>query len=271
MEVRLEECLWSFSFLLASLIISFLFPGHSLVVFLFRNFIYLGSFQNSHSLHLFDHSLSNFSLINPSLFGALPYIMRFIVPTFVGLAAVVSAQFSNSTTATGDCVSQYTSCLDNGGADNTCNANLTSCKNTCSDSYGSCLSASDADDAQCMSLYNSCLDLPSATTVTSTDCVSTFHSCVDSGEAENTCNAGAASCKNKCANIYGTCLSSGGAVDAVCMSQYNNCLVSPTTSTASASSTPTDCVSKYTACEADDGEDNTCEADNAQCKVSALV
>lgn len=60
-------------------------------------------------------------------------------------------------------------------------------------------------------------------------------------------------------------------MDAFCIAQENSCLDSFTTTSNATSATPVDCVSKYTACEANGGDDNTCEADNAQCKVSAII
>ena len=138
--------------------------------------------------------------------------------------------------------------------------NLHYSKDKCSAIYGTCLSSGAADDSLCMEQYNNCLD--SFTPSTSVDCVSSFTECRDNGTAANTCASYSAQCKDKCSVSYSTCLSSGDADNAACMSQYTGCLVSFTTVPGSSS-----CVTKYTACENDGTADNECSADMAQCKT----
>jgi hypothetical protein len=125
--------------------------------------------------------------------------MRVAIPVLLGLAGIAAAQ---------DCVGQYVTCLDDGGADNTCESNNAKCKNDCATAYGTCLE-SGTDAATCMTQYNSCYDSFTVFTTTSNsagkDCVSLFSACHDSGEADNTCNSYNAQCKDKCSTIYGTC------------------------------------------------------------------
>lgn len=66
--------------------------------------------------------------------------------------------------------------------------------------YGTCLSSGAADDTQCMSQYNNCLD--SFTPSTSVDCVSSFTTCLDNGGEANTCASYSAQCKDKCSVNY---------------------------------------------------------------------
>lgn len=109
--------------------------------------------------------------------------MRVLIPAALGFAALATAT---------DCVTSYQSCLDNGGADNTCESDNAKCKNTCADSYGSCLE-SGLGDAVCMTGYNTCLDsftiFTTAATSAGKDCVSLFSTCHDNGTADNTCNS----------------------------------------------------------------------------------
>lgn len=112
--------------------------------------------------------------------------MRVLIPTLLGLASIAAAQSSNST----DCVSAYSSCLDLGGADNTCQSENAKCKNLCANSYGSCLESGKGDVA-CMTEYNSCLDgftvFSTAVNSAGKDCVSLFSGCHDAGIEDNTC------------------------------------------------------------------------------------
>ena len=114
----------------------------------------------------------------------------------LGLLTLVAAQSSNSVAAS--CVSSYQLCLNNGGADNTCQSDNAKCKNVCADSYGSCLSSS-SDTSSCMNTYNLCLDDFTIFTTpedsAGKDCASLFSACHDSGEADNTCNSYAAQCR----------------------------------------------------------------------------
>jgi hypothetical protein len=132
--------------------------------------------------------------------------MKVTIPTLLGLASLATAQTLNSTS----CVSSYSSCLDLGGADNTCESENAVCKNLCASSYGSCL---ESGASNCMSSYNSCLDdftvFTTASNSAGKDCVSIFSSCHDSGEADNTCNAGNAQCKDKCSTIVSSWSSKG--------------------------------------------------------------
>lgn len=113
----------------------------------------------------------------------------------LGFLTLVAAQSSSSSAKS--CVSSYQLCLDEGGADNTCQSDNAKCKNLCADSYGSCLSSSDT--SSCMNTYNTCLnDFTIFTTPGDSagkDCVSLFSACHDSGEADNTCNSYAAQCR----------------------------------------------------------------------------
>lgn len=124
--------------------------------------------------------------------------MRVYISTFINLGLVTLAIAQNSTSKDTSCVSSYQSCLDNGGADNTCQSANAVCKNLCADSYGSCLSSSDT--SSCMNSYNSCLNSYSIFTTTADsagkDCASLFSACHDSGEADNTCNSYAAQCRS---------------------------------------------------------------------------
>ncbi|KAF8846627.1 hypothetical protein BDZ45DRAFT_682414 [Acephala macrosclerotiorum] len=191
--------------------------------------------------------------------------MRLIIPAVLGFAALATAT---------DCVTSYQSCLDGGGADNTCESDNAKCKNTCADSYGSCLE-SGVGDAVCMTGYNTCLDaftiFTTAVNSAGKDCVSLFSSCHDNGTADNTCNSYNAQCKDKCSTIYGTCLTSGGADSEACMTQYNNCLDSFSVFNAATAGTGIDCVAYFNDCH-DSGEaDNTCNSYNAQCKDKCSV
>jgi hypothetical protein len=193
-------------------------------------------------------------------------MMKFFIPILLGLTTSAVAQ--------SDCVSTYTTCLDNGGADNTCQSDNAKCKNTCANSYGVCLE-SGIGDAVCMTQYNSCLDAFTVFTTTSNsagkDCVSLFSACHDSGEADNTCNSYNAQCKDKCSTIYGTCLTSGGADSTSCMTQYNNCLDSFSVFESRTAASGIDCVTKFSACHDNGTADNTCNSYNAQCKDKCSV
>ena len=192
--------------------------------------------------------------------------MRVILPTaLLGFVVLANAD---------SCVSTYQTCLNDGGADNTCESDNAKCKNVCADTYGTCLQ-SGTGDAACMTSYNSCLDdftiFTTAANSAGVDCVSIFSDCHDSGEADNTCNAGNAQCKDKCSTIYGTCLTSGDADDEACMTQYNNCLDSFSVFTNATAGTGIDCVALFSACH-DSGEaDNTCNSYNAQWYVEYFV
>ncbi|KUJ17806.1 uncharacterized protein LY89DRAFT_61781 [Mollisia scopiformis] len=196
--------------------------------------------------------------------------MRVILPTVLGLASLATAQTSNST----DCVSVYVNCLDLGGADNSCESENAICKNLCANSYGSCLE-SGIGDVACMTEYNSCLDgfaiFTTAANSAGKDCVSVFSDCHDSGTADNTCNSGNAQCKDKCSTIYGTCLTSGDADNASCMTQYNNCLDAFSVFATAATSQSIDCVSMFSACHDNLTADNTCDSYSAQCKDKCSV
>lgn len=139
------------------------------------------------------------------------------------------------------------------------------CKDKCSVIYGTCLSSGSADDAQCMNQYNNCFD--SFTPSTSVDCVSEFTICLDNGGDANTCASYSAQCKDKCSVSYSTCLASGAADNAGCLTQYTGCLVSFTAVTNS-----TSCVTKYTTCKNDGTTlDNECSAETAVCKTNCAT
>ncbi|QSZ29878.1 hypothetical protein DSL72_004396 [Monilinia vaccinii-corymbosi] len=154
--------------------------------------------------------------------------MRVSIPTLINLSlvalAAAQAPSSNSTTS---CVSSYQHCLDNGGADNTCQSENAKCKDECSKTLDSCLKG-DGDKAACNTSYNTCLnDFSVFTTAAGSagkDCASIFSACHDAGTPDNTCNSIAAQCKDKCSTIYGTALTSGNADANAAMTQYNNCL-----------------------------------------------
>lgn len=199
--------------------------------------------------------------------------MRNSVASLVGLSLVtlVAAQSSNSNTTS--CVSSYQLCLDNGGADNTCQSVNAECKNLCADSYGSCLSSSDTSG--CMNAYNDCLDDFTIFTTTADsagkDCASLFSACHDAGTADNTCNSYAAQCKDKCSTIYGTALTSGSPDSSAASTQYNNCLDSFSVFSTRVLSSGLDCVSQFSACRANGTADNTCNSYTAQCKDKCSV
>lgn len=124
--------------------------------------------------------------------------MRSFVPTLINLGLVTLAAAQTSSSNSTSCVSSYQSCLDNGGADNTCQSENAKCKNVCADSYGSCLRSSD-DSPACMNTYNSCLNsytiFTTAANSAGKDCASLFSGCHDAGKPDNTCNSIAAQCK----------------------------------------------------------------------------
>lgn len=124
-------------------------------------------------------------------------IMKAFVSTLINLSLVTLAAAQNSSSSGTSCVSSYQSCLDDGGADNTCQSDNAKCKNVCADSYGSCLESSDT--SSCMNSYNSCLDsytiFTTAANSAGKDCASIFSSCHDAGNPDNTCNSIAAQCK----------------------------------------------------------------------------
>ncbi|KAF7884769.1 uncharacterized protein EAF02_005105 [Botrytis sinoallii] len=194
--------------------------------------------------------------------------MRTTVSSIInlGFLTLVAAQSSSSSATS--CVSSYQLCLDEGGADNTCQSNNAKCKNSCADSYGSCLSSSDT--SSCMNSYNLCLnDFTIFTTPEDSagkDCASLFSACHDSGKADNTCNSYAAQCKDKCSTIYATALTSGSSDSSAASTQYNNCLDSFSVFSTRESSSNLDCVSQFSACRANGTADNTCNSYTAQCK-----
>ncbi|KAB8291179.1 hypothetical protein EYC80_009867 [Monilinia laxa] len=195
--------------------------------------------------------------------------MRAFVPTLINLGLVTLAVAQSSSSNSTSCVSSYQSCLDNGGADNTCQSENAKCKNTCADAYGSCLRSSD-DSSACINTYNSCLNSYTIfTTVANSagkDCASLFSGCHDAGKPDNTCNSIAAQCKDKCSTIYATALTSGSADTSAASTQYNNCLDSFSVFSTRESSASIDCVSHFSTCRANGTDDNTCNSYNAQCK-----
>lgn len=163
-----------------------------------------------------------------------------------------------------DCVSLFTECNISGVAANTCGSVNAQCKDKCSVSYSTCLSSGDADDTACLAQYSSCLVSFTAVVANSTNCVTSYTDCEADGTIpDNTCGANMAVCKTNCATSYSTCLSSGdSSLAAPCLNQYNMCLDDVTWNTTT-TAPGSDCVSLYMAC---DGDDNTCSAENAQCK-----
>lgn len=163
-----------------------------------------------------------------------------------------------------DCTTAYFSC---DGDDNTCLATLATCKNTCSVALDTCqTSGDDAFEPQCTKLYDSCLfDATAATAAIGEDCVGEYLDCEASGTADNTCNANVAQCKNKCAQGYDTCNTSGNNSTApACLRVYDSCLVSFSANETTAAGQ--DCESVKTACGLAGTADNVCNADYAQCK-----
>lgn len=124
-----------------------------------------------------------------------PIVRKFSgAATEMNLEALSSAfDVGKCTLLTGTSVSSYQSCLDNGGADNTCQSLNAVCKNDCSGSYKTCLE-SGGDTSGCLGSYSTCLDAFKIFTTPANsagiDCVSTFNECHVSGTADNTCNAG---------------------------------------------------------------------------------
>lgn len=166
---------------------------------------------------------------------------------------VTFAWNTNATIPTGqDCVSKYMSST---GEDNERNAKNAQCKTACSTSYSTCLSSGDGSlGAPCLMQYNLCL-VDFKSTITTPDCASSYLTCDD---AENTCAANAASCKNTCSVALDTCQSSGdSALHAPCQKQYQTCLVSFTPAT---SALGEDCVASFLSCREAGGADNTCSS-----------
>ncbi|ESZ94770.1 hypothetical protein SBOR_4882 [Sclerotinia borealis F-4128] len=182
--------------------------------------------------------------------------MRTSILALVNLSLVTLTVAQNSSSNATDCVSSYQLCLDNGGADNTCQSANAKCKNVCSDSYGTCLSSSDKSTSA-----NSA----------GRDCASLFSACHDAGKADNTCNSYAAQCKDKCSTIYSTALTSGSPDSSAASTQYNNCLDSFSVFSTRESSSGLDCVSHFSSCRANGTDDNTCNSYTAQCKDKCSV
>ncbi|KAM3075767.1 hypothetical protein ACMFMG_007893 [Clarireedia jacksonii] len=164
-----------------------------------------------------------------------------------------------------DCVTRYTTCEADGTADNDCSADNAQCKTDCSTSYSTCLSSGDSSLAKpCLNQYNQCLvsfAWETNTTTAGEDCVTKYMGCDD---ADNTCSASAAQCKNSCSTSYSTCLSSGDeSLEAPCLMQYNSCLVS-----FNSTISKLDCTSSYLSC---DLAENECSALNAACKNTCSV
>ncbi|KAF7868341.1 hypothetical protein EAF04_004873 [Stromatinia cepivora] len=94
-----------------------------------------------------------------------------------------------------DCVASFLSCRANGGADNTCSAQMASCKNKCSSVYD--ISSTSADNSttavsQALRLYDNCLVSFSMndTIPTGKDCSSKYYACSLAGlQAPNACNS----------------------------------------------------------------------------------
>ncbi|CAD6443325.1 fe360cdc-be1b-49b7-a44a-8c826701a5eb [Sclerotinia trifoliorum] len=194
--------------------------------------------------------------------------MRTSFPSIINLSLVALIAAHGSSAKSTSCVSSYQQCLDDGGADNTCQSINAKCKNSCADSYGSCLSSSDT--SSCMNSYNICLDDFTIFTTTQDsagkDCASLFSACHDAGTPDNTCNSYAAQCKDKCSTIYATALTSGSPDTSAAKTQYNNCLDSLSVFSTRESSSSRDCVSQFSACRANGTDDNTCNSYTAQCK-----
>lgn len=175
---------------------------------------------------------------------------------------------------TTDCVTKYTTCRSTGNnTEGFCSDENAKCKNECNVVYGTCLSSGSADDPACLWQYNACLDsftasgTPSSNTTSTTDCVSALSSCDSAGVLTGPeCSAQDTVCKNACAVIQDTCLTSGDAsLKPACLSQYDLCLDS------SSADTALDCVSRASACAAAGTSASDCAAQNTVCKNSCAV
>ncbi|RAL65122.1 hypothetical protein DID88_001228 [Monilinia fructigena] len=215
--------------------------------------------------------------------------------TIRGLVQFNTPALKNNT----DCVSKFTKCQNDGTADSLCQSENADCKTDCSTtSYSTCLSSGDPSlaapcleqynfclvtfawstnttitgqdcvsnsgdeslEAPCLNQYNLCL-VDFKSTTTTTDCASSYLSC---DEAENTCAAGVASCKNTCSVALDISQSSGDpALIALSQKRYQSCLASFTAATAAIGQ---DCVGAFTSCRAAGGADNTCSSEMASCK-----
>jgi hypothetical protein len=119
--------------------------------------------------------------------------------------------------------------------------------------YSVCNSSGDETlSEECLAQYDSCLYDPTAVYAT-TDCTSAYLAC---DEADNTCLANLAQCKNTCSVALDTCQTSGDpALTASCSKMYDSCLF---VQIAAEVAIGEDCVGEYLSCEESGTADNTC-------------